>query len=103
MDSQIKEVQDYFINKIIERDYNIVDSDGYTVTISIDKKYYFEIWISNGASNIRTYNNSFMQLDFITEQKEKIMKDLERDSNGSLKKNLLKQQKQIAEKLNNLK
>jgi len=103
MDSQIKEVQDYFINKIIERDYNIVDSDGYTVTISIDKKYYFEIWISNGANNIRTYNNSFMQLDFITEQKEKIMKDLERDSNGSLKKNLLKQQKQIAEKLNNLK
>ena len=74
MEAKIKEVQDYFKNKIFSNDFEVVEIDKYTMQILIDSKYNFRIWISNGANSIELYSMAsilnFIHLDFDTEEKE---------------------------------
>ena len=74
MKTQIKEVQDYFINKIVAGDYEVLEASSKTIgKILIDNEFEFSIWL--GASSLFVklwiYSHNFIQLpDFTIEQQE---------------------------------
>lgn len=75
MDEKIKEVQEYFINKIVKHDYEIKEFDKYTCTISIDEKYPFTLWIANDFHifQYRTSGeNCFVLREFKQKEKDRI-------------------------------
>jgi len=63
---QIKEVQDYFRNKIVDGEYKVIAADDYTLQITIDEEYKFCLWTSNGVSHFRLYEGmyNFIELGF---------------------------------------
>ena len=61
---QIKEVQDYFRNKIVDGEYKVIAADDYTLQITIDKEYKFCLWTSNGTSMFRLYEGMFNFVEF---------------------------------------
>lgn len=79
IEQKIKEVNDYFVNKLVNKDYEIQITDKYSVTVMIDGKYTFSIWISNGYKHIScdvASQTSFMVLDFTEYQKLDIYNNL---------------------------
>ena len=76
---KIKEVNDYFVNKLVNKDYEIQITDKHSVTLSIDDLYVFTIWLSNGYKHVCTDVSttvSFMVLVFTEEQKQIIYDNL---------------------------
>lgn len=63
---QIKEVQDYFKNKIVNGEYKVTAADDYSLQITIDGEYKFCLWTSNGADMFRLYEGmyNFVELEF---------------------------------------
>lgn len=53
IEKKIKEVQDYFLSKLIMGDYTVRGNDSYKLWVVIDGKYNFILWIANGADNLR--------------------------------------------------
>ncbi len=101
MEKQIKEVQDYFINKLINQDYTIVEATEYKATVNVEG-YFFKLWIGNGMNNFETYNGSFIQLSFNEYQKEKIYNDLIKKSKNQKLEYLLKQKEKINNQIKEL-
>jgi hypothetical protein len=68
---QIKEIQDYFINKVVTGDYKVTEFDSHYLKITIDGKYDFCLWTINKAEYFSTYSGSFnfIELPFTEEQK----------------------------------
>jgi len=106
MKTEIKKVNDFFVQKIINKEYEIIEVNCFTANIIVDG-FKFCIWIANGSQNTRCYLTSlfdnFMMLDFKREQQEKIYKYF----NAILKENevemLLAERREIEQKLLNLK
>ena len=66
---QIKEVQDYFRNKIVDGEYKVIAADDYTLTIAVtnfDEEYKFCLWTANGEDMFRLYEGmfNFVELEF---------------------------------------
>lgn len=61
----ISDLNAYFIDKILNKEFFIEKFDRYYVVISIDG-YKFTLWIPNGKASFRCYDNAqnFMQLSF---------------------------------------
>lgn len=82
LDSRVRELNDYFVEKLVKGEYEVEDGDNYKVMVNIDG-YRFNIWISNGKSYVQTYgqgfNSNFMDLFFNESQKSIIYEDLMRD------------------------
>ena len=75
MKQKIKEVQEYFISKILSGGFDIIKKDEYTFSLQIDKKYNFEIWMANLPTNRKPKNihdNNFMDLEFTDKQAIKL-------------------------------
>jgi len=73
MKEKIKEIQDYFINKILDLDFKVIDVSNHTLLIRIDNEYEFTIWIANEQfpTTRKPYNslfNYFVRLEFTDEQ-----------------------------------
>lgn len=72
MEKQIREVQQYFKDKILAKDFEIKIVDAYTVRLSIDNCYSFIIWIGNWdlGETRKNYQSalSFMDLQFTDEE-----------------------------------
>lgn len=68
---KIKEVNEYFVNRIMNGEYIVETVDKYTVVISIEG-YIFHLWAANSWSYLRTYeyDYSFMALEFTEEQQQ---------------------------------
>ena len=68
---KIKEVNDYFVNKIMNGEYIVETVNNYTVVINIEG-YIFCLWAANSWSYFRTYSNetNFMALEFTEEQQQ---------------------------------
>ena len=85
--SRIKELNDYFVEKLVNGEYEVEKSDKYTVMVNIDG-YKFNIWISNGESYVQTYgqgfNDNFMELFFNEGQKSIICENLTRDEKSKM-------------------
>ena len=87
METKIKEVQDYFVNKIVKGEYTLERVSHPTATIIIDDRYHFNLWISNGAKYFETYDPyfNFIPIEFTDKEKEialsvfkdKVREDLE--------------------------
>ena len=78
---KIKEVQDYFRDKLVNGDYVEIQNDSYKLWVQIDEEYIFILWIANGVSHLHTtYDlndggcnvSSFMKLELSDSDKEKI-------------------------------
>ena len=68
---KIKEVNDFFVYKILNGEYVVEKIDTATVTINIDD-FIFCLWSINGHYHFETYANeyNFMALQFTDEQKQ---------------------------------
>jgi len=65
----IAEVQKYFIDKLLSKDFKIVEIGYHTMTISIDE-YIFTLWISNGSAFLNFHGtNAMIMPDLSTEQR----------------------------------
>ena len=82
LNDRVKELNDYFVNKLVNGEYEVEKSDKYTVMVNIDG-YRFNIWIGNEGSNLQTYGSgfkgNFMELFFDSDQKSMVYKNLTRD------------------------
>jgi len=80
--SRIKELNDYFVEKLVNGEYDVEERGYYTVMVNIDG-YRFNIWIANGRSGVQTYGQgfkgNFMELVFDTDQKSIIYENLTQD------------------------
>ncbi|MFA6185502.1 MAG: hypothetical protein WC720_05160 [Candidatus Shapirobacteria bacterium] len=75
IEEKIKEVQNYFVNKIMAGEFEIIFKDSrFFVTIIVDSKYRFMIWTANSydpSSYLHPYDGIgkyFMQLEFSDDQ-----------------------------------
>jgi hypothetical protein len=80
MKNKIKEVHDYFKNKIIEGDYIVFKKTSYVWSIEIDKEFKFYLWISNGSSSLECYehDNNFMNIQLSLKERKLAFKDIEK-------------------------
>jgi hypothetical protein len=70
MQNKIKEVQDYFKNKILKGDFKVTKVDSYYVDILVDDLYEFTFW--SGNSNLpetrKQHGFNFMDLGLTTDE-----------------------------------
>jgi len=83
-DRKIKEVQQYFIDRIIDGNYEVIafaDGDCSKVVIKVINKYIFVLWIGDYAKYVSTMGYgfikmtdyySFMQLEFEDHEKKEL-------------------------------
>lgn len=65
----IAEVQKYFMDKLLSKDFKVIGISQHTMTISIDD-YDFTLWISNGSAFLNFYgSNTMIMPDLNTEQR----------------------------------
>lgn len=66
---KIKEINDYFVNKIINGEYIVELIDKFVVVINVDG-YIFTLWAANSHENFKPYSGmmNFMMIDFTEEQ-----------------------------------
>lgn len=102
MKNKIAEIREYFVSKMINADYEEVESDRYTMLIRIDGEYDFILWTSNGKDSLSIYHGldqkfsiaySFMDIKFTTKEKGLIWRKRMSD-----KKEKEQKQKELAEK-----
>lgn len=75
IEQKIKEVNDYFVEKIKNDLFEVKEISNCVITISVDGKI-FSLWISNGEDYFSCYNGSpnFIELVF-TRKDKKILHD----------------------------
>ena len=54
----LKEIGEYFKNKLIEGDYQFNKSDKHLATITMDGEFEFSLWICGGSEGFDVYNHS---------------------------------------------
>lgn len=65
----IAEVQKYFMDKLLSKDFKVLEINQHTMVISIDD-YDFTLWISNGSAFLNFYGtNTMIMPDLSTEQR----------------------------------
>ena len=106
MKTKIKEVNDYFVQKIINKEYEIKELNDYTANIIVDN-FKFCIWMGNERQDTSCYSSplwaNFMLLHFTREQQEKIYNDFNSIRKENEVELLLAERKEIEQKLLNLK
>jgi hypothetical protein len=73
MKTKIKEIQDYFAQKIYDCDFEIVNHDTITTTIIIDDLFTFELW-KNRVGVYEGSSNTFMIIDMEEDKSEKYIR-----------------------------
>ena len=80
METKIKEVQDYFRNKLTKGDFIIKEFSEQTTTVLIDDLYNFTIWTGNKDYGIELYKfgseSNFMQFSLLESDKKAIWNKL---------------------------
>ena len=74
MEQKIKEVQEYFISKILNEKFETGFIGDCTCEVTVDKKYTFTIWTENDIVCRKPYHGIggyFMKLEFTPDQKVK--------------------------------
>jgi hypothetical protein len=78
MKEKIKEINDYFVNRLVNGEYVVQSSEAFRVIVLIDD-YRFDIWTANGPDNVSTntaIHESFMHLEFTPAEKHMIYSNL---------------------------
>ena len=99
MEDKIKEIQRYFIDKIIKGEFEIKNHSLYLWKIEVEEKP-FVFWISNGKESFRQYNEfnevNFIQLDLTEEERNLIY---EKHIQGKEEENYIKNRRELYEEL----
>lgn len=105
METKIKEVQDYFVQKIVSGDYELENFSHPVAKILIDKKYNFSLWTANGYTFFETYAlyPNFIPLEFTNEQKEIAHKVIHEKIQEDLEARTIAEIQQLENKIENLK
>ena len=105
MKTKIKEVQDYFKNKMLSSEFTITSVEEYTIELLIDNEYKFIIWIGNVdiATSRKTYSGklSFMDIGLTDDEAIKLNDILLPAINKFRKETLLEQKRKEFERLQN--
>lgn len=56
MEQKIKELNDYFVGKMVAKDFEVLEMNSHYVKIRIDGKYNFYLWIAGGANFLELFN-----------------------------------------------
>lgn len=78
MKEKIKEINDYFVNRLANGEYIVKNSNEHMTIVLIDD-YRFDVWTANGPDRIATntsVHNSFMHLEFTPVEKQMIYSNL---------------------------
>lgn len=90
----VKDLNNHFVNKIIEGKYKILAFGKYSYTITIDKEYVFTIWVANGENVLYVYSaESFMILRFTPEEQHVIYKQLSKLTISAIRKKYIRRRK----------
>ena len=95
MKNKIKEVQDYFIAKMLSNDFKITEMSEHVAEILIDGKYQFNIWLANmpkDRSPYHSWGSYFMEICFTRKQALKMHSNLYKHI-ADFKKNVLLKEK----------
>ena len=74
MQEKIKEVQNYFKNKLLTQDFIMTKISEHTLELEIDHQYQFTIWIGNWdyKGTVKLYENDCNFMYFNLNQKERL-------------------------------
>lgn len=76
IENKLKEIGEYFCNKIIEGEYKFITCSEHTAKILIDEKYNFELWIANTPKDNFNFYETFISFNneylYLKTQKERI-------------------------------
>lgn len=104
MKEKIKEVQQYFKDKIFAQEFEIIDITRYQVTIKVDE-FTFNIWIGNFYSQVscKHYDGSynFMDLNISDSEAEIIHNILKAPVDNYIKDILIQEKEKELEDLKN--
>ena len=105
MKKQIKQVQDYFKNKMLSNDFEILNVDEYTLELRIDSEYKFVIWTGNvdipQSRKLYSGKLSFMDINMTNDEAIKFNELLLPAINKFRKETLLEQKRKELEQLQN--
>lgn len=81
MKDKIKEVQDYFIDKMIAKEYKVTETKDSSLKIMIDDRYFFWLWAYNSYDTVSIFliEENFMYLEFTDEQKKILFDNFRED------------------------
>jgi hypothetical protein len=100
MQEKIKEVQDYFKNKILSKDFEVEKIEQHYFYLLIDSQYEFIIWIGNfDIPRCTKPISSFIDIDITDEEAIKLHGLLLPIVNKYKKETLLEQKKKELEEL----
>lgn len=105
MEAKIKEVQDYFKNKLLSSEFEVAKISECTIELLVDSKYLFVIWTGNLhlTKYRKNYSNtlSFMDLEFTDDESIELNEVLLPTILKYKKDVLIEEKKQELEKLIN--
>lgn len=62
IDQKIKEIHDYFVNKIMDGDYELITFSGeHTIAVRINKKYYFIFFLTDIARQFQVVSSLYIK------------------------------------------
>lgn len=78
IETMLNKANRYFVDKILNGEFEVKHFSEHTVNLLIDKKYFFVIWMSNGWDCVNTYQNEkqTMKLEFSQSEQKAIYEKL---------------------------
>ena len=85
LEKRIKELNDYFVSKLLSGDYEVKSVDQYKAVLLVNGEYQFPIWIGNTYDRLRVTgidNDYFLNLYFTKVEQKSIYQDLKTIQNN---------------------
>ena len=72
MEKKIKEIVEYFKEKLLKKDFQILDITEYNAYIVVDNIYKFSIWIANSPTDCKLYKSeyNFIDIELVNHERE---------------------------------
>ena len=104
IEKKVSSLNEMFVAKIINGEYEIVEADRFTIVILIGGKYRFSLWIANDWDSFETnsFEDNFMKLDFSMEHKEELFKRFKEYSDNLTNEQLLQEKKRYLKEIEEL-
>lgn len=104
IEKKVSSLNEMFVAKIINGEYEIVEADEYAVAILIGDKYKFSLWIANSWDSFRTYyyNENFMILNFNSKERGILFYKLKKQADDIISKSLLDEKKKRLKEIEEL-
>lgn len=104
IEKKVSSLNEMFVAKIINGEYEIVEADKFTVVILVGGKYRFVLWIANEWDSFETHNigENFMKLDFSSKQKIDLFDRFRKERDEEISRTLLDEKKRYLKEIEEL-